>query len=99
MHHFFMEEYARAWPRAAIVAFPRLPEKRRDLFVRRVLGDLPIPDWAADLDQAAFAIGRLMTEIVSLPPSFRTLLSPTSASNFGPDRPLLTRLVARAMGV
>ena len=50
-HHFFIGDYARAFPDCRLYAAPGLPEKRRDLDFHAELDDEAPADWAGHIDQ------------------------------------------------
>lgn len=64
MHHLFLDEWRRAYPRARLWAAPGLRERRGDLAFDGDLGDAAPPDWAADLDQVVVRGNAITTEVV-----------------------------------
>ena len=97
-HHFFMEQYAAAYPEISLYASPGLPEKRKDLSFRGVLGDRREEAWAPDLEQMAFRGFRAITEIVFFQRSTRTLILTDLLFQIPSSRPFATRLSARLLG-
>src|SRR5499427_10040889 len=45
LHHLFLAEYTRSYPRAAVYVAPNLLTKRRDLHFTDELGDEPRTEW------------------------------------------------------
>lgn len=72
--HLAMAGYARAYPDAELHGGPGLDVRRKDLVFAGLLGSVPDPRWADDLDQAAALGHRLVTEIVFLHRASRSLL-------------------------
>ncbi|MBA2564065.1 MAG: DUF4336 domain-containing protein [Gemmatimonadetes bacterium] len=97
-HHRYMEQYASTYPHAELIASPGLPAKRADLSFGATLGSEPDPRWAAELDQTLFDGSRFVTEVDFHHPSSRTLILTDLCFNIGPDRPLATQVLARALG-
>lgn len=95
--HLSMGDYRAAYPDAELLAPPGLDRRRKDLAFDGLLGDVPDPRWASDLDQAAFA-GHLAPEILFLHRASRTLVVGDLVWNVGADAPVATRLVARLAG-
>lgn len=99
-HHFWMEEYARAYPEAELWAAPGLAEKRPDLELAGVLGGSPAPGWGRRLDMVLFTGNRIVrAEAEFLHRPSRTLILGDLCFHVTADAPLLTRVVARALGV
>jgi hypothetical protein len=74
VHHFYLGEYAAAYPGAELCAAPGLAEKRRDLRFHHVLdGSWPAP-WSAELPHLLFEGAPLMNEVVFFHRASRTLL-------------------------
>ena len=51
IHHVFMEEWQKAYPKAKIYASPGLEKKRPDLKFTATLTDTPQKEWAKEIDQ------------------------------------------------
>src|SRR5262245_42890259 len=49
VHHFYLGDYAQAWPQALLCGAPGLAEKRRDLRFARVLDDAAEPPWGSEI--------------------------------------------------
>src|SRR5262245_8407197 len=54
VHHFFVSDYAAAYPGAELHAAPGLPEKRRDIAFAAVLDDVAPPLWRGQIEQHVF---------------------------------------------
>lgn len=96
--HLFMEQYAAAYPEAELLAVPGLPPKRRDLSFEAMLGSVPDPRWADEIDQAAFMGKRFMTEIEFFHKPSRTLILGDICFNIRGGVPFSTSLVMRLYG-
>jgi uncharacterized protein DUF4336 len=81
VHHFFVGDYAAAYPQARCYGAPGLAEKRRDLTFHALLGDTAPPEWAGQIEQHLFAGAPLMNEVVFFHPASRTLLLTDLAFN------------------
>jgi hypothetical protein len=64
LHHLFVPEWKRAYPSAKVYTPPGLREKRRDIEFDDDLGNVPIPDWAGEIDQALMLGNVITTEVV-----------------------------------
>lgn len=93
-HHLYVGEWMRAYPRALFCASPGLPLKRPDLAFGHVLGDVPHPIWADDLDQVFFS-ARFEKEVVFFHRRTRTMICADALLNLGDHASRRTRLVAR----
>src|SRR5262249_56980151 len=51
VHHFFVGDYAPAYPEAVVYGAPGLAEKRRDLRFHHVLGDEAPAAWRGEIEQ------------------------------------------------
>jgi len=63
LHHLFLPDWARRWPEARLHAPPGLARRRRDLHFHAELGEVPDPDWAAEIDQALFRGSIALSEV------------------------------------
>ena len=99
VHHFFVGEYAEAFPEARLYAAPGLPEKRTDVTFHALLSDTAPPDWAGRIDQILFRGAGILNEVVFCHRASRTLLLTDLAFNIRHADTLPTRLFFRAMGV
>jgi len=97
-HRRWMEAYATAYPDAALVASPGLPQKRPDLAFDRTLGDVPEPEWAENLDQAMFPVRGSYREAVFLHRPSRTLILTDLCFHIPAGRGLVTTTLARTFG-
>lgn len=85
LHHFWLAEWNKTYPKARLYAPPGLRRKRRDLKFDALLRDRPEPAWAADIDQVRFSGNFLLTEIVFLHRASRTAVFADLLQNFPPD--------------
>src|SRR4051794_35941376 len=51
LHHLFLAEWQRAYPRALVYAPPGLRKKRKDIVFDADLGSRPSQDWGEEIDQ------------------------------------------------
>ena len=72
--HAAVGDWRAAYPDAELHAAPNFDARRKDLVVDRVLGDLPDPRWADDLDQATMLGHRFVPEVEFLHRASRTLV-------------------------
>ena len=102
-HWTYLKDWQRACPETTTWAAPNL---RRRLQVRlsrvrldRDLGDEPLPEWAADLDQAVILGGAGFREVAFLHRASRTAILTDLVLNLEDERvPAATRAYARATG-
>jgi hypothetical protein len=85
MHHYAVDQFAAAYPKARFFAAPGLPQRRPDLRFDRELGSVAEPEWASVLDQAALAGNRFFTEIVLFHRATRTLIVTDFIENLYPE--------------
>lgn len=97
--HLYMEQYKARYPDAELLAAPGLELRRRDLPLGQLLGDVPDPRWATDIDQAAILGNWWLTEIAFFHRPSRTVILGDFGYHIGKRSPLKTRLMARLMGV
>jgi hypothetical protein len=64
LHHLFLPEWKRAYPKAKLFAPPGLRKKRKDLAFDADLESLPSPYWAEDIDQVLMLGNVITTEVV-----------------------------------
>jgi hypothetical protein len=81
VHHFYLGEYAAAYPEAALLGAPGLAEKRRDLRFHGVLDDRASPDFEGVVAHHVFAGAPMMNEVVLLHRPSRTLVLTDLAFN------------------
>ena len=73
-HHFFVDDYVRAYPEARLFGAPGLAEKRKDLRFDAVLGDEAPPAWRDEIDQRLFRGAPILNEVAFLHRPTQTLL-------------------------
>jgi hypothetical protein len=98
VHHFFAAPWKAAYPDAALLAAPGLPQKRRDVAFDGELGDAPPTLWSAALDQHVFDGAPYLSEVVLLHRASRTLLLTDLAMNVTTPRPRSRALWFRLTG-
>ena len=81
----FLDSGRRPIRRRACTLPPRLRRKRRDLSFDAELGDLPEPEWAADIEQVVVRGSFALTEIVFFHRGSRTALFADLIQNFPTD--------------
>lgn len=64
LHHLFLDEWRRAYPRARLYAAPGLRKRRTDIDFDGELGDTPPLEWARNLDQVIVRGNAITTEVV-----------------------------------
>lgn len=64
LHHLFLGEWRRAYPKARLYAPPGLRRRRRDIDFDDDLGDAPPPEWAGEIDQVLVRGNLITTEVV-----------------------------------
>lgn len=99
VHHFFVGDYASAYPAARVFAPPGLAKKRPDLRIDELLSDTPPPIWAGQLEQHLFKGAPIMNEVVFFHPPTRTLVLTDLAFNIvRPAASRRARLFFRLVG-
>jgi glyoxylase-like metal-dependent hydrolase (beta-lactamase superfamily II) len=93
--HLHMEEYRDAYPQVKLFAAPGLDRKRTDLRFDGLLSGVAQPEWSGELDQVVVEGHRRLHEIEFFHPKTRTLITGDLCCNFGPQWPLITRLMAQ----
>lgn len=96
LHHLSLGEWKSAYPQARLFASPGLRKRRGDLAFDGDLGDVPDPEWAADVDQVPVH-GSFLTEVEFFHRPSRTAIFADLLQNFSSDwfkgwRGLLARL-------
>jgi len=99
LHHLYVAAFAEHFPQASLHGSPDLPAKRPDLRWDAVLGDVPDPAWARDLDQTVVRGNRYLDEVVFYHHRSRTLILTDLCEEGSESWPLLSRLAARAAGI
>jgi Domain of unknown function (DUF4336) len=74
LHHLFLREWKRAYPRAKVYAPPGLRKKCEDLVFDGDLADAPNPDWVEEIDQVLMHGNLITTEAVFFHVKSRTVL-------------------------
>jgi len=85
VHHFYLGDYARAYPNALLCGAPGLPQKRKDLSFHWVLDDAVPPPWGDEIRMRLFRGAPMMNEMVFFHPATRTLLLTDLAFNVPAD--------------
>jgi hypothetical protein len=96
-HHLYIGQYA-GCPGAELYAAPGVPQKQPDVSFRAELRDDPPSGWAGEIDQVFVRGYPLHNEVCFFHRATRTLLMSDLIFNFRADRPLVTRMMARAVG-
>jgi len=84
LHHLFLGEWKFGYPQARLYASPGLRPKCTDLSFDGDLGDMPEPEWAADIDQVPVR-GSFLTEVEFFHRVSRTAIFADLLQNFAPD--------------
>jgi hypothetical protein len=98
VHHLFLGDWVKACPEAEPCAAPGLPEKRRDLSFRHVLGAEPPPGWPASVKLEPIEGAPQMNEIAFLHAPSRTLVLTDLVFNVTKDGRNRARLFHRLVG-
>ena len=93
VHHLYAGDVARAYPEARLWIGPGLETKRPDLAYVAILGDEAPVEWRGQIDQVFFRGRPYENEVVFCHRASRTLLICDLAFNFGPNAPLVTRVL------
>jgi hypothetical protein len=64
LHHLFLDDWRRLYPRAGLYAPPGLRRKRKDIVFNGDLSHQPIAEWAKDIDQVVMPGNLITTEVV-----------------------------------
>ena len=84
LHHLFLGAWQKAFPSARLYAAPGLRQRRQDLAFDEDLGDTPVPDWSADIDQVVVRGNAITTEMVFFHRQSATLLVTDLIQQFRP---------------
>lgn len=98
LHHLYIHEWQAAFPACRTYVAPGVDAKRPDLQVSGILGETPLPDWSATLDQALVAGFPFANEVVFFHQPSCSLVASDLLFNVGGGSPLLTRLAFRLTG-
>jgi hypothetical protein len=74
VHHFYVGDYASAYPSALVIGVPGLPEKRRDLRFDALIGEGWTAPWGGEVRIERFAGAPRIGEVVFLHVPTRTLV-------------------------
>ncbi len=91
LHHLFVGDYFKVFPKAKIYAAPGLQNKRRDLKFYGELGAVPAPEWRGEIEQEALAELPITREVEFFHPATRSLLLTDICFNIGPTTDLWTK--------
>jgi len=97
-HHFFLEDYAAAYPEARFWAAPGLAEKRADFPFHELLSGTAPPAWEGELDQVLAEGVPKVNEVLFLHRPSKTLLLTDLVFNVGGALPAWSRLFFRLNG-
>lgn len=97
--HLYMEQYRAAYPQVELFAAPGLDPRRRDLEFDGLLGGIPDPRWAGEIDQIPFLGTRVITEIVFFHRPSRTIILGDICFKLGPSGPPSARIYGHLAGV
>lgn len=100
MHHLYIGDYMKAYPKAQFFAADGVAKKRPELRFHGVLGERPEFLWGSDLDQLPLRGCPKLSEVAFFHRASRTLILGDWVFNYKETshRPLLTRLYLRVMG-
>ncbi len=96
-HHLHVGAWMQAYPKAYFAACPGLEWKRADLAWSGVLGDVPHPIWASEIEQIYFS-ARRENEVDFYLPRRKLFVCADALLNISTIDDRTTRLVARLMG-
>jgi Domain of unknown function (DUF4336) len=82
LHHLFIGDWQRAYAGAKLYAAPGLREKRKDIDFDGDLGNVPIAEWAGDIDQVLVQGNIITTEAVFFHRKSCTVLFTDLIQNF-----------------
>ena len=98
LHHMYLADCARAYPRARVFGAPGLREKLGSARIDEVLGEKAPGLWSAELDQLVVQGAPGMNEVVFLHRASRTLVCLDLCFNVRRSSSLFTRVFMRANG-
>ena len=96
-HHLHVRPWMTAYPRAHFAACPGLEWKRSDLEWSSVLGDVPHPIWAGEVDQVYFS-ARRENEVDFYLPRHKVLICADALLNISTIPALTSQVASRLMG-
>jgi len=85
LHHLFVAEYVRSYPRAGAYSAPSLSKKRPDLPFTGELCDKPQTEWRGQIEQHLFRGAPALNEVVFFHPATRTLILTDLAFNISKE--------------
>jgi hypothetical protein len=85
LHHVFIGDWKRAYPKAYLYGAPGLREKRKDLDFDGELANVPSPHWAGEIDQVLMLGNVITTEAVFFHTKSRTVLFVDLLQSFSAD--------------
>jgi hypothetical protein len=74
VHHLFLGDYVRAFPRGRLYGAPGLAEKRKELKFDAILDDSSPSEWAGQIEQHLFRGAPYISEVVFFHRPTRTLM-------------------------
>lgn len=83
IHHLFLGQWQKAFPRARMWGTWDLVKKRRDLAFDGKLGETAPPDWAGEIDHYRFDNSPFLTEVDFFHRASRTAIFADLTENFG----------------
>jgi len=84
LHHLFLPEWIKDYPKAITYAAPGLAEKRNDIEFNVELSDSPEKEWAEEIAQTIFLGSPAMEEVVFFHNLSNTLILTDLIENFNP---------------
>lgn len=97
--HLYMEQYRAAFPDVELFAAPGLAARRDDLTFDSLLGSVPDPRWAADLDQVALMGNWWLTELAFLHRPSETMIMGDMGYHITEHSSIEMRLLGRLGGI
>ncbi len=85
IHHLFLGDWKKIYPKAKMFASPGLKKKRNDLVFDGELQNEPEEKWAKEIDQIIFAGSKAVSEVVFFHKSSKTLILADLIENFEKD--------------
>lgn len=100
LHHLFLQEWVKEYPRAITYAAPSLSKKRKDIKFDVELSEMAENEWAEDISQTIFTGSPVLEEVVFFHRHSSTLILTDLIENFDQNR-LNTwqRTLARFAGI
>ncbi len=100
LHHLFVGEWVKAYPRAELWGAPGLAKKKKALRFDGTLQDSDEPPWKDEIDQLIFRGSRVLPEVVFFHRSSKTLILTDLIQNHDPSgENWFWRIVKQAVGV